>query len=165
MEVAARANLKLQQALAKPDVDILYGYKRTAGLNTWIAGAQVNLPFRNRNQGSIAAAEAEVRAAEAELAAVQAVVQSEIRAAETEVSDRRDQLLRLFGEDSGTGLRGKAGESSRIALAAYREGGSDLLRLLDAERIRIETQVLYYRTLTEYRQSVAALEAALGVNP
>lgn len=161
----ARANLRLQHSLAKPDVDIVSGYKRTAGFNTYMGGVQITLPVRNRNQGSIAAAEAEVRAAEAELAAVKASIQAEIRTAEADVRERRDQLQRLFGDDAGSGIRGKAGESSRIALAAYREGGFDLLRLLDAERVRIEMQVLYYKTLTDYRISVAALEAALGVNP
>ena len=160
----ARANLRLQLANAKPDVDMMAGYKRTAGFHTIIGGVQVNLPFSNKNQGAIAAAEAEVRAAEWELHALEATVASEIRTAEAEVRSRAEQLRRLFGEADGAGLRGKAAESSRIALAAYREGGTDLLRLLDAEKVRIETQVLYYRTLTEYRQSVVALDAALGVN-
>ena len=160
----ARANLKLQRANATPDVDILAGYKRTAGFHTALGGVQVNLPISNRNQGAIVAAEAEVRAAEWELRALEASVAAEIRTAEADVRSRADQLKRLFGEAGGTGLRGKAAESSRIALAAYREGGTDLLRLLDAERVRIETQVLYYKTLTEYRQSVIALDAALGVN-
>jgi outer membrane protein TolC len=59
----------------------------------------------------------------------------------------------------------RADESARIALAAYREGGADLLRLLDAQRVRIELETLYYRTLSEYRQSIVALETAMGVNP
>jgi outer membrane protein TolC len=61
------------------------------------------------------------------------------------------------------GMRTKADEAARIAEAAYREGGADLLRLLDAQRLRIETQLMYFRALTEFRQSIAALEAALGV--
>jgi len=160
----ARANLKLQRANAKPDVDLMAGYKRTAGFHTVIGGMQVSLPLSNRNQGAIAAGEAEVRAAEWELRALESSVAAEIRTAEADVRSRADQLKRLFGEADGAGLRGKAAESSRIALAAYRLGGTDLLRLLDAERVRIETQVLYYKTLTDYRLSVVALDAALGVN-
>jgi cobalt-zinc-cadmium efflux system outer membrane protein len=160
-----RANARLQRANARPDLEALFGYKRTAGFNTAIGGVQWNLPWTNRNQGSIAAADAEIRVAESELAATLALAQAEIQSAGAEVRMRRDQLDRLFGGVDGGGLRGMAAESARIALAAYREGGADLLRLLDAERVRIELQVLYVRTLAEYRQSVAALETALGVNP
>jgi hypothetical protein len=39
-----------------PDPEFLAGYKRTGGFDTVIVGVQINLPFRNRNQGSIAAA-------------------------------------------------------------------------------------------------------------
>ena len=62
-------------------------------------------------------------------------------------------------------MREQADETSRIALGAYREGGADLLRLLDAERVRIDIELLYLRTLAEYRQSMVALEAAMGVEP
>jgi outer membrane protein TolC len=158
----AQANVRLQEANARPDVDVLFGYKRTAGYNGWMGGVQFALPVSNRNQGSIAAAVAEARAAESDLAAVQAQARAEVRAARAGVRSRRDALTRLFGTAGGTGMLAKAHESSRIALAAYREGGGDLLRLLDTERVRIETEVQYYRTLAEYRQSVAALEAALG---
>jgi outer membrane protein, heavy metal efflux system len=160
----ARAHLKLQHANARPDVEVLGGYKRTAGFNTVMGGVQIDLPFSNRNQGAIAAGDAELRAAEWELRALEAAVAAEVRTAEAEVRSRADQLKRLFGNAGGAGLLGKAAESSQIAQAAYREGGTDLLRLLDAERVRIESQTLYYRTLTDYWLSVVALEAALGVN-
>jgi cobalt-zinc-cadmium efflux system outer membrane protein len=156
----AEANVRLQQANARPDLEAILGYKRTAGYNTAIGGVQWILPWSNRNQGGIAMAGAEVRIAQSELAAAEASARAEIRASATEVRMRRNQLDRLFGN-----VRGMSKESSRIALAAYREGGTDLLRLLDAERMHIDLQVLYYRTLAEYRQSVAALETALGVNP
>jgi outer membrane protein, heavy metal efflux system len=160
----AKANVRLQRANARPDVDLVLGYKRTAGQHTVVGGVQVNLPVSNRNEGLIAAADAEVRAASSDVAAAEALVRAEVRAASAEVRMRREQLTHLYGEVAGGGLRGMATESLRIALAAYREGGTDLLRLLDAERVRIELQVQYYPTLAEYRQSVAALESALGVN-
>ena len=42
-------------------------------------------------------------------------------------------------------LRSQALETSRIAQAVYREGASDLLRLLDAERTRLQAEALYIR--------------------
>jgi outer membrane protein TolC len=121
---------------------------------------QWNLPLLNRNQGHIAAARAEIRAAESSLAATEALIRAEVRAAAAEFELRRRQLL-----ESSRLLRAHAAESARIAQAAYREGGADLLRLLDAERVRLDTEMLYSRTLTEYRQSIAALETAMGVEP
>jgi len=156
----AQAVLRLERAAARPDFDALFGYKRTSGFNTVLGGVIVELPVAKRNQGSIAAAEAEVRVLEADLAVAEANVRAEVTAARTENQIRRRQVSESLGP-----LRSRAQESSRIALAAYREGGTDLLRLLDAERLRVDTELLYYQTLTQYKQSEAALETALGVAP
>lgn len=157
---AAGSNIRLQKANAKPDVNFILGYKRTFGFHTATAGMEVPLPLFNRNQGNIGAATAEMRAWESEVAAAEALVRAEVRAAQAEVEMRRRQITELL-----KGSLERAAESSRIALAAYREGGADLLRLLDAERTRIELEVLYARTLADYRVSVVALETALGVEP
>jgi outer membrane protein TolC len=156
----AEAQFRLQQANARPDLDVAFGYKRTAGFSSLLGGVQFILPLANRNQGNIAAAQAEMRVADSELAAATALVRAEVRAAEADVEARYRLIARML-----RGLVERAAESSRIAQAAYREGGSDLLRLLDAERARIDLETLYYRTLADYRQSVAALEAAMGIEP
>jgi outer membrane protein TolC len=156
----ARAALRLQESASRPNVDVLFGLKRTGGLDTMLGGVQVDLPFLNRNQGNIAAATAEIRAAESALAATEALVRAEVNAARREYEIRRRQI----GE-SLRDMRQRADDAARIAEAAYREGGADLLRLLDAERLRIETQLLYFQSLAGYRQSIAALETALGVEP
>ncbi len=155
-----RASLRLQQAAWKPDLNFSLGYKRTTGFHTLLGGVSVDLPAVNRNQGSIAAAEREVRAAEADLAAAEALVRAEVATARHDFEVRRRQVLEALPS-----LRDKAQESSRISLAAYHVGGTDLLRLLDSERTRIEVQLLYFRTLADYQQSRAALETALGVAP
>jgi outer membrane protein TolC len=62
-------------------------------------------------------------------------------------------------------MRGRADEVYQIADAAYRETGSDLLRLLDAERTKIETDVMYNRTLSDLQQSAVAVETAQGSLP
>jgi cobalt-zinc-cadmium efflux system outer membrane protein len=156
----ACANLGLQEAVAKPDVEILSGYKRTAGFNTVLWGIQMNLPFSNRNQGNITAATSEIHAAELALDAVERQVRAEVLTAQRDVESRRRQLTDLLAESIQ-----RAEASVEIARAAYREGGADLLRLLDAERVHIELEVLNARTLAEYQQSLVALETALGVGP
>jgi cobalt-zinc-cadmium efflux system outer membrane protein len=156
----SRANVRLQQAVAKPNLDVVFGYKRTAGLDTMIGGLQVDLPFRNRNQGAVAQATAEVRVVESNLAATQALVRAEVQAALADFDLRRKQMAALLGP-----LVAQAEETYRIADAAYREGGTDLLRLLDAQRVRIEARISYTRALAELRQSQVALRAALGEMP
>lgn len=156
----AQAHYRLQLAAARPDLTGVVGFKRTEGLNTMLAGLQFDIPFRNRNQGNIAAAAASVQAARAELAAAENAVRAEVAAAARDYEVRRSQIL-----GSLRPMMAEAVESARIAQAAYREGGWDLLRLLDAERLRLETELLYIRALTEFRQSAAALEAALGLAP
>lgn len=155
----AESGVRLQQAYAKPDPEVLFGYKRTGGLDTVIGGVQVNLPVRNRNQGQIAAAVAGVRVAGADLAATEVAVRAELAVARAEFASRR-KLVDTLGP-----VRERAVDNARIAEAAYREGGTDLLRLLDAERVRIETEALFVRTLAEYRRSAALLRVALGEEP
>jgi cobalt-zinc-cadmium efflux system outer membrane protein len=156
----ARANVRLQQSSAAPDPEVLFGYKRTGGLNTMFGGVQIDLPFGNRNQGRIAAAEAELRAAEAEAAATENASRADIELALREWRARQSQITGAFRS-----LRERADETARIAQAAYREGGADLLRLLDAERTRLEVEVLYSQTLAEYQRSVVNARAALGMMP
>jgi cobalt-zinc-cadmium efflux system outer membrane protein len=156
----ARATLRLQQSAAVPDTEVLFGYKRTAGLNTMLGGVQMNLPLGNRNQGQIAAAQAEIRAAEADAIAVENAVHADIELALREFRTRQSQITGAFRS-----LRERAEETARIADAAYREGGSDLLRLLDAERTRLEVEVLYSQTLADFQRSVVNARAAVGILP
>ena len=62
----AQAKAKFEDVYARPDLSILFGYKRTqlvdtnTGTNTALAGVQITLPFTDRNQGNRAVAAAEV---------------------------------------------------------------------------------------------------------
>ena len=156
----ARAATRLQKVTAKPDPEVLFGYKRTAGYNTLIAGVQVNLLVRNKNQGAIAAAAAEETTAAATLRYVRQSARGEIEAIRGEYEQKR-QLV----EETLPTMRDQAAETSRIAEAVYREGATDLLRLLDAERIRIQTETLYIRAMIDYRQAAVSLQVALGMIP
>jgi len=156
----AQAGLRLQEAAGKPNVEALFGYKRTAALDTLLAGVQLDLPLFNRNQGNIFAAAAGIRAVERDRAAVEALIRAEVEAAWHDFEIRYRQISLSLQP-----LLEKSRETARIANAAYREGGVDLLRLLDAERVRIEAEIQYYRYLAEYRQSRVALDIAMGLEP
>ncbi len=156
----ANASVRMEEANRLPDPEFLAGYKRTVGYNTLIAGVQVSLPFRNRNQGVIAASLAETRSVENDLRAAEIAARSEIAAAQSEY----DQKLRSVTETLPR-IRGHAEDNVRIARAVYREGAGDLLRLLDAERVGLQTQLLLVRTLLEYRLSLINLQTATGMLP
>ena len=123
-------------------------------------GLQVDLPVFNRNQGRAMAASADLNAAKSNLAAVRLQVRAEIESAIDDYETRRRLVMEVPHE-----MLKRALETSRIARGAYVEGGADLLRLLDGERTRIDTEVLYNRTLGQYRESVSALRLALGMMP
>ena len=157
---AARANLMEQKAQGRPDIDALFGYKRTSGLNTMVAGFQMNLPVFDRNQGAASAARFNIEANRFTLAAVQQESASDLTLARMSYEMWKRQVT-----DRYRPLLGQAVDIANIARAAYREGGTDLLRLLDAEKLRVDTQSAWVETLGNYHQSVLSLEYAEGLEP
>jgi cobalt-zinc-cadmium efflux system outer membrane protein len=156
----ARANLMTQKAQGRPDIDALFGYKRTAGLNTMIAGFQMNLPVFDRNQGAVAAARFDVEANRSTLTAVQQQSASDLTFARMSYEMWKRQVT-----DRYRPLLDQAVDIANISRAAYREGGTDLLRLLDAEKLRVDTQSAWVEALGNYHQSVVSLEYAEGLEP
>lgn len=160
----ARANARLQEVAARPDLNITAGYKRTqlpdtnTGVNTAIVSLRITLPIADKNQGNRMAAEAEVRRQELLLAAAETEVRADYAEALQEYDSRRAEFLNALQP-----LRQHAANIATIAAAAYAEGGTDLLRLLDAERARLEAELAWARGMVDYRQSMAKLEAAEGV--
>jgi cobalt-zinc-cadmium efflux system outer membrane protein len=162
----ARSNAHVQEIAARPDLNIIYGYKRTqlpdalTGVNTVLASVRITLPLTDRNQGNRAAAEAEVRQAQQQLAATEAGVRADLESAVQEYRLREAEYRTLLQP-----LREHAATIAQIAGAAYAEGGTELLRLLDAERARLEAELAWVQGTIDYRQSIVRLEAAGGLNP
>jgi cobalt-zinc-cadmium efflux system outer membrane protein len=160
----AEANSRLQDVSARPDLDLIYGFKRTqlvdatSGVNTAVAGVRMTLPITDRNQGNRAAALAEVRRQQQLLAATEAGVRADYYSTLQEYRLRQTEVVETL-----LPLRQHATNISQIAQAAYIQGGTDLLRLLDAERARLDAEVAYVRGMVEYKQSIVNLQAAEGV--
>ena len=155
----ARANVALQRSLARPDVTPYLGYKRNNAFHTLIGGFSISLPVRDKNTGRIEAALAQVRRREADLRAVEARIGAEVAAA-LETVRRRQEILRLME----TGMLDHARETSRIAQAAYQEGGVELLEVLDAQRAQNEIALFYSRSALDYQLSWVDLETATGTS-
>ncbi len=157
---AAEADLKLQRSLAYADPDLLGGYKRNSGDNTIFTALQIQLPLHNRNQGEIERAEAQVRAARASLELATLSVRADIAAAASNYR-REEEIV----EHTLPQMRSRAHENLAILTEAYRIGGVDLLRYIDAERTEIDVEVTALRTLAEYHQSALRLQLAYGGQP
>jgi outer membrane protein TolC len=160
----AEASAKLQDLSARPDLNLTAGYKRTqlpdalSGVNTAIVSLRITLPTTDKNQGNRVAAQAEVRRRQDQVTAIENEVRIEYSGALKEFELRRAEVQNAFQP-----LREHAATIAQIAGAAYAEGGVDLLRLLDAERARLEADLAWARGMADYWQSVARLEAAEGV--
>jgi outer membrane protein, heavy metal efflux system len=157
---AARATLQLQKASGRPDLEALAGYKRNLGDDTALVGLQWNLPIFDRNQGAVAAAAADTQAAQEDFLAVRQQLSAQLSIAQRQYDFDREQYVQTFKP-----LRDQAVDIADISRAAYKEGGLDLVRLLDAERARIDAEVSWVQALENYHQSVVSLEYAEGVHP
>lgn len=153
----ARRRVRLAEAQSRPDWELIFGYKRTEGFNTMLGGVSIPLPFFDRNQGNILFSRSEVDRAEALLRERRRQAQTEVEGAIAALG-RRVSMLRQIEE----GMLERAEESWQISLAAYREGATDLLRLLDAQRSRNEVRLLRIRTRLELQMSLVDLEEAVG---
>jgi cobalt-zinc-cadmium efflux system outer membrane protein len=78
---ASQSALQLEIARQYPDVQIGPGYEFDQSENKWLLGLAVTLPVLNRNQGAIAAAEANRAEAEARVRVLQAQIVSELEQA------------------------------------------------------------------------------------
>ncbi len=157
---AAQAEVKLQKAIGVPDLDLLAGYKRNSGFNTAYGGLQIPLPFRNRNQGEIARAQANLQLARDQLQQLELSVRADVGAAGEAYERQREIVEKTLPE-----MRARAQKNLEIMSDAYKTGGTDLLRYIDAERTAIDVEVTALRSLAEFQQSGLRRELANGVRP
>lgn len=120
-------------------------------------GISITLPFRNRNQGNIAAAEARVRSAQLETRYLDQVVAQEITAAYRRFEAAQRALAVFEGN-----VLDRSQDNLRIIRAAYTAGELRLFDVLNEQRRLVDTQRAYTEVLLEYFQSVVELERAVG---
>jgi cobalt-zinc-cadmium efflux system outer membrane protein len=157
---AAQADVKLQKAVGVPDLDLLGGYKRNSGANTLFTGVQIPLPFSNRNQGEVQRAQANLKLAQDQLQLVEMSVRADVTSAEEGYSRQREIVEHVLPD-----IRSRAQQNLGIMNDAYKTGGIDLLRYIDAERTAIDVEVSALRSLADYQQSALRLTLAYGERP
>src|SRR5207237_8536503 len=102
---------------------------------------------------------AELRRQEHLHADVETAVTADIQRALQEYEMRRAEVT-----DTLQPLREHASTISNIAQAAYQQGGVELLRLLDAERSRLDAESEWVDGMVAFQQSVVNIAAAQGVS-
>ena len=118
----------------------------------------VELPLWNRNQGRIAATEADLAEARAEMERARLEVLTGLDTAAQACEGAREQLSAFRG-----GLRSAAAEALRIETFLYQEGEVDFLHLQDARRTARQTEVEYLQALYDAQIARAEFERAVGI--
>jgi cobalt-zinc-cadmium efflux system outer membrane protein len=131
----ARDTVDLERARRVPDLHVAGGYKRTAGTDTAIVGVLMAIPLFDRNTRAIATASGDRLAADFELAAIEARARADAQV----VFD----AARVLGERAthvDADLLKPADTVRTAARSAFREGATDILMLVDAERVYVDAR-------------------------
>ncbi|MGE3955163.1 MAG: TolC family protein [Vicinamibacterales bacterium] len=126
----ARLASTLEDRRRLPDPILTGGYKRTMGQNTAVAGVLLAVPLFDQNGQTRALASAAARAAELDREAARARALTEAKAAIAAAKALTDSLVRVRRD-----LLVPAEGVRNAAQAMFREGATDVLKLVDAERI------------------------------
>lgn len=120
-------------------------------------GLNVTLPWRNRNQGNVAAAEAAVRTATHVRDAARLEAAAEIAAAEFRHAEAR-RALEVFD----AGVRDLAARNLDVVRESYTLGRATLVDVLDETRRYLDFETAYTAALTEAFDAKVELRAARG---
>jgi len=154
---AANYRFALEQARSHPDILPFAGYKRLASDNTVMFGVSIPLKTHDHNEAGIARAQSDQKIATAQLEIARNHALAEVESAYAAFKTAREQVQTFRNE-----LLEQAEDSRSIALAAYEEGATPLLPVLEAQRTRAEVRQQYFRTLFDYQTSLVDLELAIG---
>jgi len=131
--------------------------ERVRGQFNYVAvGAMVMLPLFNRNQGQVAAAQAERSGAEARREAAELAARAEVAAAQARDARAR-QATSLYA-----GVRTLARQNLNVVRQTFDLGRATVFDVLTEQRRYLEIEQGYTATLREAWEARAALKRALG---
>ncbi|MCC6927876.1 MAG: TolC family protein [Gemmatimonadaceae bacterium] len=139
------------------DLQVVTGYKQTAGYNTSLLGIIVPLPLFSRNEGPRERTHGEALMARAELRDAELRVRGEVAAALQGMQAMREALAA-----GAAGVDARAAEVAQIAEGAYREGAISLMELIEAQRARAESRAAALRWTMDVNLAQLELNRALG---
>ena len=127
--------------------------------NSMGGGIVVSLPTFDRNQGNVEVAESKVRSAQLTLDATLTSVRSELQQSVAAYTQARQSVL----IDSQESVTAALDVRDRVE-KSYKEGGSSLLQLLDAQRAYQEALFARIEILESFWHTRFALESAMGTD-
>lgn len=158
----ADAMQHLARREARLDLSVTGAYMwRTIGrdrMNEAMVGVMVDLPWRNRQQGAIAAATAEGRAARSEVAALRLDAEGEMAAALA-----RDTAAFATVQRYRSGLVDLAAKNLEVVRERWSLGQGTLFDVIEEERRYLSLQVEYTTALRELCEARATVLRAWGV--
>ena len=166
----ARAVLARARAERVPDLFLRgglgYNYERFEPVVPSISGQRkglegrlevgVNVPIFNRNQGGIAAAEAELAIAERDLERLQLALRSRFASSFREYRNAQQMVERYR-----TKVVPRAREAYQMYLASFRQMAAAYPQVLIAQRTLFQVEVEYARALIQLRESAVRLRGFL----
>ena len=156
---AARSGVSVERSRIVREVGVMVGAKATQGTRTLMTGLSLPIPLFDQNRGEMQRADAQRRIAVFEREQLRRQVTADVSGSYAAVQALTEQLSLM--RDS---LLRRAEESRRIAEAAYREGATSLVQVLDAARALAEARQVYHRALFARQQSLLELNAAIGAD-
>jgi cobalt-zinc-cadmium efflux system outer membrane protein len=156
----ARAQLALrrEQAQVIPNVTLSAGYSRNFNdrENQATYGVSVPIPVYNRNQGNIRAAQAELGRATQEVSRVQNDLTNRLAAAFGQYSAARQRAQRYR-----TSILPGTNRGYQIALATFKGGQFEYLRVVQAQRAAAEANLEYIRILADAWRAASEIAGLL----
>ncbi|MDP1861643.1 MAG: TolC family protein [Gemmatimonadaceae bacterium] len=139
------------------DLQLVTGYKQTAGFATGLVGVIVPLPLFSRNEGPRERTRGEWLVANAERRDAEHRMRGEVSAAIRAYSAMRDAIA-----GGAVGIDSRATDVAQIAEATYREGATSLVELVEAQRARAESRASALRWMVDVHLTVLELNRAMG---
>ena len=160
--VASEAATAAERRMFLRELGAMIGTKNAAGSSSLIAGFTLPFPLLDQNRGSITAARAERDVAQSEFEQEKRNADADLTGAESaaRILSRR---VATFGSGRA-GYLARAEDARRIALGAYREGGTSLLQVIDAARAWKEARSSYFETIFAQHLAVIRLLVAEGID-
>jgi len=156
----ARAEWTLDRARVEPipDISLMGGYQRQVfpAQDQGLYQVMLEVPLFNRNQGNIRAATADIAAARADMRQVE--LELAARAAETMNVFRRAQRTVAWYEES---ILPKARETVEVTQLLYGQGEVTFLSLLQAQKILTELELAFVEAQAERWSSAAEIASLL----
>jgi cobalt-zinc-cadmium efflux system outer membrane protein len=177
MEAAAAARLKQAETEGRPDATVSANYQRSDSgfdvngftstgqlrrvqgiFHLFTVGVSVSWPVRNRNQGAVAAAAAELEAARRRREYAELIARREVAAAFL-ARAKAAESLDVYRQ----GVRGQAQQNLAVIRRVYELGRSQLLDVIGEQRRFIDVELGYTEALNRHYQAAARLRAAANL--